>query len=220
MRPLLSDEVLSNRPRPRIETLSDLIFGLALSVGSITLVSQPPTDVRGIYSDLGTFGFSFLILITIWLRYTRIMSVMPVESRKTTRLNTALLFCVAVEPFLFGLLARPPALAPADRVSFEGASSSLFALDLGIMMAILGVFSLTLADEEKAIVNAEFAREFRAEAKSWFVGSAAFLISILPFFFTTSLGPLGPVRYYFWLIPLVTVWFRRASNAVRGQETL
>jgi len=218
-RPPLSGEVLSSRPRPRIETLSDLIFGLALSVGSITLVSQPPTDVKGIYNDLGTFGFSFLILITIWLRYTRIMSVMPVESRIATRLNTALLFCVAVEPFLFGLLSRPPAIAPAGLVSFEGAASSLFALDLGVMMAILGVFSLTLADEERALVNRDFAREFRTEAISWFVGSAAFLISILPFFYTTSIAPLGPVRYYLWLAPLVSVWFRRA-RAAKGQEKL
>jgi hypothetical protein len=147
------------------------------------------------------------------------MSVMPVESRITTRLNTALLFCVAVEPFLFGLLTRPPAIPSASLVSFEGAASSLYALDMGIMMAVLGVFSLTLADEEKALVNREFAREFRLDAKVWFVGSAAFLISILPFFYTTAMGPLGAVRYYFWLVPIVTVWFRRASKAVKGEET-
>ena len=202
-----------NRPRPRIETLADLIFGLALSVGAITLVSQPPLTSRGIYNDLGTFGFSFLVLITIWLRYTRIMSVMPVESRRTTRLNTVLLFCVSVEPFLFGLLARPPYITPPSALQdFEGTASSLFALDLGVMIAVLGVFSLTLASEEKGLVGPEFIRQFRKESYSWFVGSAAFLVSVLPLFYTVEVGPLGPLRFYLWLVPIFTVWVRRASG--------
>jgi uncharacterized membrane protein len=103
--------------------------------------------------DAGTFGFGFIILISIWLRYTRIMSVMPVETARTTRLNAALLFSVSVEPFLFGLLARPPDISSTLLSSFEGTASAIYALDLGGMMAILGFFSLTLASEEKAFVR-------------------------------------------------------------------
>jgi len=213
----LTDEATLNRPRPRIETLADLIFGLALSVGAITLVSQPPTSASGIYNDLGTFGFSFIILISIWLRYTRIMSVMPVENAWSTRLNAALLFSVSVEPFLFGLLTRPPDLSPTLLFSFEGTASTLYALDLGGMMAIQGFFSLTLASEEKRLVSKEFAEQFRREANGLFVASGAFLVSILPFFYTTSLGPLGPIRYYVWLAPLLIVWLRRGLATSRGE---
>jgi hypothetical protein len=30
-----------------------------------------------LYNDILTFGFSFLILIAVWMRYTKIMSVLP-----------------------------------------------------------------------------------------------------------------------------------------------
>ena len=33
-------------PRPRIETLADLIFGLSLSMGSIALIANPPKKQR------------------------------------------------------------------------------------------------------------------------------------------------------------------------------
>ena len=32
------------RPRPRIESLADLIFGLSLSIGSIALIANSPTN--------------------------------------------------------------------------------------------------------------------------------------------------------------------------------
>ena len=96
------------RPRPRIESLPDLIFGLALSVGGITLVGNPSTTSGAFYNDILTFSFSFLILITVWMRYTKIMSVLPIENRRSSALNTLLLFTVSIEPFLFNLLRSPP----------------------------------------------------------------------------------------------------------------
>lgn len=188
-------------------------------MGAITLVSQPPTDITGVYNDLGTFGFSFIILISIWLRYTRIMSVLPVETGLTTRLNAALLFSVSVEPFLFGLLTRPLDMSPTLLSSFEATVSTLYALDLGGMMAILGFFALTLASEERGFVTKDFIEQFRREAYGLFVASGAFLISILPVFYTTSLGPLGPVRYYIWVAPIFIVWVRRGLRAKEGGAT-
>ncbi len=45
--------------KPRIETLSDLILGLALSIGALTLIGQPPTDfgqlVQSIWSNPSYF---------------------------------------------------------------------------------------------------------------------------------------------------------------------
>jgi len=59
------EEAGPSRPRPRIESLSDLVFGLALSIGAFALVSAPPIDDAGFYRDVFTFGFNFLVLISI-----------------------------------------------------------------------------------------------------------------------------------------------------------
>jgi len=149
------------KPRARIEPLADLIFGLALSVGAISVVSNPPTDVQAVYNDLATFGFSSLILITMWLRYTRIMSVFPIETRRVNNLNVLLLFCVSIEPFLFNLVRNMPAVT--DPNAFADATSALYALDLGAMFAILGGFSLTLANEERKLIQKALTRQYRVE---------------------------------------------------------
>ena len=91
-------------PRPRIQGLSDLIFGLALSIGAIQFVGNLPSAPQGLNLDLIEFGFSFLILINVWNRYTTTMSVMPVETPALVRLNMVLLFLVAIEPFLLDVM--------------------------------------------------------------------------------------------------------------------
>jgi hypothetical protein len=37
-------EAKEQTPKSRIESLSDLIFGLALSIGALTLIGKPPDD--------------------------------------------------------------------------------------------------------------------------------------------------------------------------------
>jgi len=58
------EEARNQRPRPRIESLSDLVFGLALSIGAIALVSSPPVTNAGLYRDIATFTFNFVVLIS------------------------------------------------------------------------------------------------------------------------------------------------------------
>lgn len=76
----------------RIESLSDLIFGLALSIGSLVLIAKIPSNTSELISDMVQFAFSFLFLVIIWTIYTRIANVMPVESDLALRLNLSLLF--------------------------------------------------------------------------------------------------------------------------------
>jgi uncharacterized membrane protein len=147
----LSEKLEPPKPKPRIESLSDLVFGLALSIGAITLVENPPKTSLAIYADVGTFAFSFYILISIWLRYTRIMSVLPLERRRTILSNTLLLFCVAIEPFLFNLLQRP--IVGAETSSFLSTASTLFALDIGGMMLMLGLFCNEIATKDRKLVT-------------------------------------------------------------------
>ena len=97
-------------PRPRIETLADLIFGLSLSIGSIALIANPPKSAGEITTHILAFAYTFFVLITAWLIYTTYMSVLPVETRTVTFLNVGLLLLVAIVPYLLNgvEVATPP----------------------------------------------------------------------------------------------------------------
>jgi len=216
------DESPQVRPRPRIESLSDLVFGLALSIGAIALVSSPPVTDAGFYRDIATFGFNFVVLISIWLRYTRIMSALPIETRGTMALNTVLLFTVSMEPFIFNIIRSGNSATPASVPLFE-AASSLYGVDLGIMMLIMAVFTLALADEEKRLVPKEMLRQLRSESANWFLSSAIFLVSALPVFGRVFVGGVAvsglSVRTVLWLSGVVVIWVRvgRSRAAQRGK---
>lgn len=191
-------ETSQARPKPRIESLSDMIFGLALSVGAITLVGNPPSTPGQLYNDIASFGFSFIILIQVWLRYTRVMSVLPLETSRTIFLNTILLFCVSLEPFLFHVLDS----------QISKSVSVLYALDLGALNLILGIFTLILADEERNLVAHDLIKLFRKDGLFTFFAASLFFISIIPFFWNHSFLGL-PIRYDLWIIPLVILGVRR-----------
>jgi uncharacterized membrane protein len=199
------------RPRPRIESLSDLIFGLALSIGAIALVGNVNNINSGqlLLNDITVFGFSFVILISVWMRYTRMMSVLPLENRWTMALNTALLFAVSLEPFLFNVLQL-------DANLDKGVASVFYASDLGVMMCIMGGFSSVIASEDRNLIPKDMIREFRIEAITTFVAGALFFISLLPFFWAP--GPNGLYwRFYLWIIPFGMSSIRRRSQAIIGE---
>jgi uncharacterized membrane protein len=181
-------------------------------------VSNPPTDVRAVYNDLATFGFSFLILITMWLRYTRIMSVFPIETRRVNNLNILLLFCVSIEPFLFNLVRNMPVVT--DPRSFADATSALYALDLGAMFAIMGGFSLTLANEERKLIPKTLIRKYRVEGVTTMVCGLIFGVSALPVFYTLTLGSGEPIRYSMWVAPLLLFWVSRNIERRTGSKGL
>jgi hypothetical protein len=55
----------SPKIKVRIESLSDLVFGLALSIGSLTLIGKLPQTAQDLVTDVVLFGFSFLIVVLI-----------------------------------------------------------------------------------------------------------------------------------------------------------
>jgi uncharacterized membrane protein len=167
--------------------------------------------VQGIYNDLATFGFSFLILISLWLRYTNIMSVFPLESRRVIILNIAMLFCVSIEPFLFNMVRNTPS-GVSDPSAFADTVSMLYALDLGALFAILGMFTLTLASEDRKLIPKELLRAYRLSGASTVICALLFVFSALPFFFTITIGNDVPIRYYLWAIPLVLIWISRTAQ--------
>ncbi len=193
-------------PRPRIETRSDLIFGLALSVGAIALISTPPDHFGQILGDILGFSFSFLILISFWLRYTEIMSVLPVENRTIVILNVIMLLLVAMEPYLFNLVTLFN--HAINNPSLIDAASVMFALDLAGIMAILGFFANELAIEERNLVPKSFLVRYKRTRNIFLSYAGVFLLTTLPPFWQYQIGGT-PIRFVLWIIPLVFFWVGR-----------
>jgi uncharacterized membrane protein len=198
------------RPRPRIEALADLIFGLSLSIGSIALVAASPTSTSQIGSHLAAFAFTFLILITAWLIYTTDMSVLPVETKSITFLNVALLLLVAIVPYLLNSTELvSSSLAPDQASGIRDFSSSLFAIDLAGILTILAAFAHVISTEEKKLVAPDLALQFRDGRNRMAILAVVMFISIAPEFWEWTLFGTQ-LRLYVWYLPLITYWVGRA----------
>ncbi len=136
------DNLSRGKIKSRIESLSDLVFGLAPSIGSIGLIQHIPQASVDLNNVITQFGFSFLIIIVISLQYTRIVSGLDVETPLTLYLNLALLFCVVLEPFLFYVLET----TTAGLLEY---STSVFGLDIGMMQALLAGMTYLVIRQEK-----------------------------------------------------------------------
>src|SRR6266852_2920438 len=133
------------RPRPRLESLSDLIYGLSLSIGAISLVitNSQGSSASDINRNVLEFLFVFLILITSWIIYTSDMSVLPIETRLVTFLNVVLLVLVAIIPYLFDQV-----VSLSNSSDVQNYASILFTLDFAGTIVIMGIFAHIIALEE------------------------------------------------------------------------
>src|SRR5713226_1672781 len=123
-------------PRPRLESLSDLIYGLSLSIGAISLVitNSQSSSASDINRNILDFLFLFLILITSWIIYTGDMSVLPVETRLVTFLNVVLLMLVAIIPYLFDQV-----VSTFNATEVQNYASILFTIDFAATLLVLAV---------------------------------------------------------------------------------
>jgi Endosomal/lysosomal potassium channel TMEM175 len=198
------------RPRPRIETLADLIFGLSLSIGSIALIANPPNSTGEITTHILAFAYTFFVLITAWLIYTTYMSVLPTETRTVTFLNVGLLLLVAIVPYLLnGVEVVNSNLTPNAVSSIQNYSSTLFALDLGGILLILATFAHVISLEEKRLVAPELVTLFRNGRNRMVILAFLTLVSVAPQFWEWTLFGV-PIRLYLWYPPLVSYWVGRA----------
>jgi hypothetical protein len=195
----LSESPAFPRIKLRIENLSDLVFGLALSIGSIVLISKLPQTPEDLITGIVLFAASFLLVVWIWASYTSTMTALPYEGRGTFLLNIALLFCVAVEPYLF--------YVQSERQSslFEFASS-VYALDVGAMLFILaGLVRILLVEEKKRGLHdlpPVRLRRFSRSVFSLATGGGVFIVSALPMFWIPV--PLGGfLRFDVWYLVIM-----------------
>ena len=197
------------RPRPRIETLADLIFGVSLGVGSLVLISELPTTTNEINSHIAAFAFTFLMLITAWLIYTTYMSVLPIETVLGTFLNVALLLLVALVPYLLnGVELVNSSLNLSQASSIKDYSSSLFAVDLTGILLILATFAHVISVEENKLVAPELAVLFRNGRNRMLLLAVVMGITVLPIFWQVTLFGV-PLRIYAWYLPLISYWVGR-----------
>lgn len=205
----MTQAIRSGIPRARIESLTDLIFGLALSIGAVSLLSKPPLSPADVMTDLVGFGFSFLILISIWFRYTNIMSVHPVETTATIFLNAVLLFLVSVEPYLLSLLQFGS--LEASRAAVLNFASVVYALDLAGLTLIMGLFAHQLTIGERRLVSPELVGRYRRIRNMQYSAAVLFAVTTLPPFWSWQI--IGtPARFYLWYAILVFTSISRLSE--------
>lgn len=134
------------------------------------------------------------------------MSVLPVQTTWTRVLNTILLFLVALEPYLFNTL--PFFFTPVQSSDqLYDVTSSVYALDIGVIYGILAMFTHILATEERKLVAPELMRRYKLSRNLEIVVAIIFLVSAIPQLFTLSL------RYYVWAS---TFFVYRGGSVVIG----
>jgi uncharacterized membrane protein len=209
----LAQEKVGTPQKTRIESLSDLIFGLALSIGALTLIGQPPSDFQTLVLSIAFYAFSFIILISVWYSYTRTMAFLRVETDRLVIFNILLLFLVSIEPFLFNTLIN-------STMALVENASIVYAFDLGGLFAIQAFFANSiLSDKNKP---EQVIRSFRLRRNTQLIGMALFFISALPIFWTWTIqvdSNFGiPLRLIFWIFTLFMPSIRRFWEK-RGKQT-
>jgi uncharacterized membrane protein len=187
-----------------------MVFGLALSIGSLILIGKVPQSGQELGINVLLFGFSFLIVVGTWLAYSRVMAVLPTEVPFALLANLVLLFCVAIEPYLFYVLQTVQSLDLLDPASIA------YALDVGAMYPLLAALSRLVVKQEETrkegrqsihpVMLARFRRAMKAEA---LVGGI-FFVSALPIFWVNT--PVGPLRFYLWFSAFLGFVVRRGPR--------
>ena len=199
----------------RIEGLSDIVFGLALSIGSLVLIANLPPTSAIFASDILLFLFSFVLVVISWFLYSRLMSVLPVEVRWALILNVVLLMCVALEPYTLYVLDSSTTI---DLLTW---SSFAYALDVGLIYIVLGGLAYILLSEAKRPgselrVHPAILRGFRRSMRAELFLGAVFTVSALPFFWV--LTPIGYLRFDIWYLSILVFFIWRPPFGRRKSE--
>jgi len=215
----MSDESVERRSekvRMRIapESFSDIIFGLALSIGALVLIQNQIRTLSDFVNNIFVFGFSFVIIALTWVLFSRTISQLSAESTPVLFLNLALLFCVALEPYLFYLLwNNSPAI-----VSLLGTTSAAYALDVGFMFMILATLGMIVVRQNSGGGKGSLGalNLLRRDVAARYAIGLAFLFSSAPIFWIPT--PLGTqhVRNLIWYVSFISFFIAHGST-LRGK---
>jgi uncharacterized membrane protein len=198
------------RIKIRIESLSDLVFGLALSIGSLTLIGRAPQSGHDLEVNVALFGFSFLVIVLTWLGYSRTMSVLRDETPLALLANLVLLFFVALEPYLYYVLQS---VQPSGLLDAASVAEGLDLAGLFLMQAVLAYLVVKQGGAGSAVrqgVRPDVAARFRRTARLDVIVAAILATSTLPFFWANT--PFDYVRFIMWYATFVVYFAGRAAN--------
>jgi uncharacterized membrane protein len=202
------DEKLSRRgpiSRTRIESLSDLVFGLTLSIGALTLIATPPATPAEMNQNIIVFFFNFVILIAIWVQYTTIMSRLPIEKGRVVLANIVLLLLIILSTYLInGVKFRDPPLPIPINTVLVDYSSQLYSLNLAAISGILAFFSYQLGLEEKHLLPREYLAKAKLARNAQVIFVVILLLAALPQFWEWSIANV-PLRFDAWWILLIAI---------------
>ncbi|TMI24288.1 hypothetical protein E6H30_07195 [Candidatus Bathyarchaeota archaeon] len=187
--------------------MSDLIYGLSLSIGAISLVitNSQASSGNDIDRNILEFLFVFLILITSWIIYTSDMSVLPLETRLVTFLNVVLLILVAIIPYLFD-----QAVSRYNTLDIQSYASTLFTFDYAGSLFIMAGFAHLIAQEEKQLVDSDQVIRFRRIRKRLTILTILVLLSLAVPWDWLFLGV--HVRLLIWCVPIISFWVNRMTT--------
>jgi uncharacterized membrane protein len=213
----LSEETVGiPRIKVRIEGLSDIVFGLALSIGSLVLIGNLPQSPGELGADILLFIFSFILVVTSWFLYSRIMSVLAVEVRGALILNLVLLLCVALEPYTLFVLVTSQSILLLPWSSFA------YAVDVALIYLVLAGLAHVFLTEAKRPgselrIHPEIINGFRGTMRVELFLGGVFAVSALPFFWV--LTPIGYLRFDIWYLSsgVVFLWYPRRKRGRKGQ---
>jgi hypothetical protein len=209
-----ADDQTPPRLNIRIESLSDLIFGLALSIGSITLILKITDIETQIEYNILVFGFGFFIIIATWLGYTRIAAVLALDRSYALALNILLLFTVSLEPYLLYLLYY------VDTTSgyFVNFSSTLYAIDVGVMFVTLATLARLVVRGEREHMRLDKVhpvtiKRFRNVMIAEYIVGGLFLLSALPIFWVPY-----QLRFYFFFSSVILFIAPRIGSRTKSRS--
>jgi len=197
--------------RIRIEALTDLVFGLALSIGALVLTLQEHAEPIDVLDSIFWFVFSFLILISVWLNYSYIVSVFTVETPRELLLNIALLLLISLEPFLLNVMVND-----ANVEAVLNLASAAYAVDIGAIMACLGLLLHTAARHREGRGDHEGAKGDRKLRNSRWFYSALFFLTALPMFWDLRLEGVQ-LRFLVWFASPI-IWVANVAAGVRRRS--
>ena len=182
---------------PHVENLVDLVFGLALSIGSLILITNPPQNSHDLLEDVIAFAYGFIILVFIWEEFSQTMMVVKVETKGMLRTTYIMLFLVAIEPYLFNLITSPQQTGPNVEM-IDSLASMIYALDLAGLMLALAFFSDHITKQNN-LEHSSLRAIYRSKRDSFLLSATIFLFSTLPFFWDSTLLDLK-LRYWLWIL--------------------
>jgi uncharacterized membrane protein len=137
------------------------------------------------------------------------MSVLPLETRTVTVLNVVMLMSVALVPFLLNVIELPNlSLTASEELAIRDYASTLFAVNLSALLAVLGFFSHILAQEEAKLIAPDLVARYKTNRNLTFILAGFMLLTATPIFGAYTI--LGySARLYAWYVPIIVYWVRR-----------